>query len=83
MIAKYGNTQYVLYYVPDLGGNTIPLTSEPMWVKDSGAGFTLSNFIGYTGTPYVPVPVPDGGATLMLLGAALGCLEVVRRFKKI
>ena len=27
-----------------------------------------------------PPPVPDGGATVMLLGAALGALGTVRRF---
>jgi hypothetical protein len=28
------------------------------------------------------VPVPDGGATVMLLGAALGALGMARRFLK-
>lgn len=81
VLAKYGDARYVLYYVPDLGGNTIPLTSEPLWAKESGAGYLRTTLTGYNGTPYVPVP--DGGATLMLLGAALGCLGVVQRFKKI
>ena len=79
VVAKYGDTRYVLYYVPQLGGTTIPLSSEPIWARESGRGYALMSFVGYNGTT---VPVPEGGVTLMLLGAALGCLEAVRRFKK-
>jgi hypothetical protein len=81
-MARYGDNRYVLYYVPHLGGNTIPLTSESIWTRESGLPYGLTRLTGYGGTPSVPA-VPDGGATLMLLAAALGCLEAVRRFKKV
>ncbi len=32
--------------------------------------------------PHGVIPVPDGGATIMLLGAALGSLGMARRFLK-
>ena len=32
--------------------------------------------------PHGAIPVPDGGATIMLLGAALGSLGMARRFLK-
>jgi len=32
--------------------------------------------------PHSAISVPDGGATIMLLGAALGSLGMARRFMK-
>ena len=32
--------------------------------------------------PHGAIPVPDGGATIMLLGTAFGALSIARRFLK-
>jgi protein with PEP-CTERM/exosortase system signal len=70
LLAKYGGTTAVsqVWYVGDLTGIiTIPAIrgqSGPSW-----ALFTSG-----------PLSVPDGGATVMLLGAALGTLGLVRRY---
>ena len=48
VVARYGDNRYVLYDVPDLPGNTIPLTSGTIWTKQSGQSYPLSaGLIGY------------------------------------
>ena len=48
------------------------------------AGNAVTNMLAVTTAPMPPAPltVPDGGATVMLLGAGLGALGMVRRFLK-
>jgi hypothetical protein len=77
VLAKYNgnNAGFVLFYVPTFG-NTIPQYPATLWT-DNRYQYGLSNFTGWNGTS-----VPDGGATLILLGAALGGLGVVRRRMK-
>jgi hypothetical protein len=72
LFAKYDgpNDLSQVWYVGDLSGIiTIP--------ADGPLGYGLSGWIlfGPGGTP-----VPDGGTTVMLLGAALGALGMARRF---
>jgi hypothetical protein len=72
LFAKYDGPNYgsEVWYVGNLSGIiTIPAT---------GGGYGLSGWtlFGPGGTP----GVPDGGATVMLLGAALGALGMARRF---
>lgn len=74
VLAKYDGplAGYVLFNVPGLGGTTIPQLSHSIW---GGPGqYDLSHFTGFGSTS-----VPDGGATLMLLGGALVGLETLRR----
>jgi hypothetical protein len=76
VLAKYDgmNAGYVLFYVPDLEvANTVPQTSYSLWGSNSGQ-YDISHFTGFGSTS-----VPDGGATLMLLGGALVGLESLRR----
>ena len=73
LFAKYDgpNQGSVVWYVGNLGGlQDIPAD----WNGYGLSGWTL--FTG--GTP--PTSLPDGGATAMLLGAALGALGMARRF---
>jgi hypothetical protein len=70
LFAKYDgpNAGSVVWYVRNLSGKiTIPST----WNGYGLSGWTL--FSGGVG-------VPDGGTTVMLLGAALGALGLVRRY---
>jgi hypothetical protein len=72
LFAKYDGPNYgsEVWYVGDLSGTiTIP---------DSAGGYGLSGWtlFGSAGS------VPDGGTTVMLLGAALGALGMARRFLK-
>jgi hypothetical protein len=74
LFAKYDgqNDNSIVWYVGDLSGIiTIPGFGP--------GGYGLSGWIlfGPGGTP-----VPDGGTTVMLLGAALGALGMVRRYVK-
>ena len=69
LFAKYDgpNKGSEVWYVGNLSGMiTIPAT----WSKYGLSGWALFSGAG----------VPDGGATVMLLGAALGALGVVRRY---
>jgi hypothetical protein len=69
--AKYDGPNFYaeVWYIGDLSGTiTIPATGG----KYGLSGWTLFG-------PGVP-GVPDGGTTVMLLGAALGALGMVRRF---
>src|SRR4030095_6789900 len=71
LFAKYDGPNFgaEVWYVGNLSGMiTIP---------DTGGGFRLSGWTLFTGDG---VGVPDGGATVMLLGAALGVLGAARRF---
>jgi VPDSG-CTERM exosortase interaction domain len=74
LFAKYDGPNYgsEVWYVGDLSGMiTIP---------GSAGGYGLSGWtlFGPGGTP----GVPDGGTTVMLLGAALGALGMARRYLK-
>jgi VPDSG-CTERM motif len=78
-LAKYGggdNGGYVLFY---LGGAaaTLPIASNTLWGRDNTEQFGFSHYTTFVATD--TFDVPDGGATLMLLGAALGGLGLVRR----
>jgi hypothetical protein len=69
LYAKYDGPNFgaEVWYVGNLSGIiTIPAT---------GGGYGLTSWKLFVG-------VPDGGATVMLLGAALGALGMVRRFLK-
>ncbi len=73
LFAKYDgpNQGSVVWYVGNLGGDqTIP---------SDWNGYGLSGWTLFTGGP-PPGSLPDGGATAMLLGAALGALGMARRF---
>ncbi|HEU5238609.1 MAG TPA: VPDSG-CTERM sorting domain-containing protein, partial [Pyrinomonadaceae bacterium] len=73
LFAKYDGPNYgsEVWYVGDLSGTiTIP---------GSAGGYGLSGWTLFgPGTP----GVPDGGTTVMLLGAALGALGMARRYLK-
>ena len=73
LFAKYDgpNQGSVVWYVGNLGG--------PIDIPADWNGYGLSGWTLFTaGAP--PGSLPDGGATAMLLGAALGALGMVRRF---
>ena len=71
LFARYSGFSYI-WYVGNLSGNIqIPLLTTSGLLM----GWTLFS-VGGQG-------VPDGGATVMLLGAALGALGMARRFLKI
>jgi hypothetical protein len=74
LLGKYGDTGHI-WYVGGLSGvQTIPL-NEP----DSLGGQGQSHYSLFNPTP--STGVPDGGATVLLLGAALSALAFVgRRF---
>jgi hypothetical protein len=74
LFAKYDGQRDIsqVWYVGNLSGIvTIPL--------DGPLGHGLSGWILF-GPGGTPPSVPDGGTTVMLLGAALGALGVARRF---
>ena len=72
LLAKYGDFGAEVWYVRNLNGIvTIPATA-------GGFSLTLWKVFSPGGTG-----VPDGGATVMLLGTALGALGMARRFLKI
>src|SRR5438552_18155540 len=73
LFAKYEGPNYgsEVWYVGDLSGIiTIPATA-------GGYGLSGWTLFGTAGS------VPDGGTTVMLLGAALGALGMARRVLKI
>lgn len=78
LFAKYDgpNAGSVVWYVGNLSGTiTIPANGGP----SPGDNYGLSGWTLFTGgTP--PTGLPDGGTTVMLLGAALGALGMVRRY---
>ena len=76
LFAKYDgpNAGSEVWYVGNLSGIiTIPA------VGLAGQNYGLSGWTLFTGAGG---PVPDGGTTVMLLGAALGALGMARRFLK-
>jgi VPDSG-CTERM motif len=85
-LAKYDgqNGGYVLFYI---GGNAtaLPAFSAPFWGTGTQydlAHHTVFNATDVTGEPTPFGAVPDGGSTLLMLGAALGGFGFVRgRFK--
>ena len=81
VLGKYNgkNAGYVLFYIPDVGGSSIPEYSDSIWTNAAGKGYQLSNITGY-GTR---TSIPDGGMTLTLFGASLlGLFGAARRFAK-
>ena len=71
LFAKYSGISYV-WYVGNLSGSVqIPIFALGGLLE----GWTLFSAGGQG--------VPDGGTTVMLLGAALGALGIARRFLKI
>ena len=79
LFAKYDgpNAGSEVWYVGGMTGTiTIPLLGIPNHGHQYGlSGWTLFG-------PGVPQGTPDGGTTVMLLGAALGALGMARRFLK-
>ena len=75
VLAKYdgANAGYVLFYLPDFG-NTIPINPDNFWTAT--AQYSISHLTRFNGTT---TTVPDGGATLGLLGLGLVGLSYVRR----
>jgi hypothetical protein len=71
MTAKYGNDKQVVFYIADIKDI---ITVEN---KFGGSGPGLSHLSWLTAAP---ASVPDGGLTVMLLGAALTGIGLVRRF---
>lgn len=78
VLAKYGgkNAGYVLFY---LGGQsaTIPQYPYSFW-SGKTKQYALSGWTVWNGSSRVP----DGGATVMLLGTAIVVLGIIRRFLK-
>lgn len=74
VLAKYdgSNAGYVLFYLPDFG-NTIPTNPDNFWTTT--AQYSISHLTRFNGA----TTVPDGGATLGLLGLGLMGLSYVRR----
>jgi hypothetical protein len=79
VLAKYDGpgAGYVLFHIPTLlaAGGTIPLLPASIWGNTNDTGLALSHYVGF-GTR----SVPDGGATLSLLGLALAGIGAFRRF---
>ena len=78
-LAKYGggdNGGYVLFF---LGGAAIslPTASNTLWGRAGTDQYGFSHYTTFAAT--TTFQVPDGGATLILLGVALGGLALVRR----
>ena len=83
-LAKYDGKQggYVLFYI---GGNAVVLPEfpYPIWGGDNEEKYKISHYTLFNSnvdegpTPYSAVP--DGGSTLLMLGAALGGFGFVRR----
>jgi hypothetical protein len=72
--------------IPGTGGGVafFQITNDSDTFPQSGSG--LNGFGGISSVDLfqcTPNGVPDGGATVMLLGAALGALGMARRFLKI
>ena len=74
VLAKYAGQKagYVLFYLP-VFGNTIPTTPDNFWTTTGR--YEISHLTRFNGT----TTVPDGGATLGLLGLSLLGLSYVRR----
>ena len=74
VLAKYdgANAGYVLFYLPAFG-DTIPINPDDFWTET--AQYDISHLTRFNGA----TTVPDGGATLGLLGLGLMGLSYVRR----
>ena len=79
-IAKYDgqNAGYILFYLPAFG-YTIPNEPFNFWSAGPGQEWEVSHIIPLNGIPREITEVPDGGATLGLLGLGLMGLGYVRR----
>lgn len=77
-VAKYAgpNAGYVLFHVPTFGA-TLPQLPATIWGNTQDTGLGISHFVGF-GTS---TTVPDGGATLGLLGLGMLGLGYLRRRK--
>lgn len=76
ILVKYDgpNAGYVLYNVAAAGGTYAEYPS-PVW--GTGEQYRVSHITGFGASN-----VPDGGATLLLMGVAMGALGAARRFTK-
>jgi hypothetical protein len=74
VLAKYdcSNAGYILFYLP-VFGSTIPVSPDNFWTTTSQ--YTISHLTRFNAS----TTVPDGGATLGLLGLGLMGLGYVRR----
>lgn len=82
VLAKYDGKEagYVLFNMTAFGSYTLPATSESIWLNEANKGYELSHFTYFSIPPDPPEErVPDGGMTLVLLGAGLVGLEALRR----
>jgi protein with PEP-CTERM/exosortase system signal len=71
-VDRNGDTSGAAWYIGNLSGDiTIPANDA-----------TLLTLVGWTLFTAGGQGVPDGGTTVMLLGAALGALGMARRFLK-
>jgi len=77
-LAKYGGYKggYVLYAL-DGAATSLPTKSNTLWGKAGTDQYFLSHYAVFNAS--TTFQVPDGGTTLILLGAALGGLGLVRR----
>jgi hypothetical protein len=75
LVLKWGNKDQH-YFVGDVTGDQ---TFDSTVLNPSGRGLGLS---GYSLFNPGTTRVPDGGASLILLGAGLGALGLIRRFVK-
>jgi hypothetical protein len=80
-LGAQGTYNYLFAHYGGPGGGTVEVwfvgnLSGPINIPQIGFGHGLSGWALFTGGG---VGVPDGGATVMLLGAALGVLGVTRR----
>ncbi len=84
VLAKYDgqNGGYVLFFLNGAAA-TLPDVSNPIWGSVGTDQYAIGHHTGFnatvTGTPTPFSSVPDGGTTLILLGAALAGLGLVRR----
>jgi hypothetical protein len=72
VIAKYGDTD-VVFNMADFGG-PLPTSGENIVVNQNGGGLGISGWSGFGGSR-----VPDGGATVALLGLGIAGLGAMRR----
>ena len=75
----------LLTYVTNMKHNIVPLRKLALvTVVFCAAMFAFSQNASAErrAMPHSAISVPDGGATIMLLGAALGSLGMARRFMK-
>ncbi|CEF48986.1 unnamed protein product [uncultured bacterium] len=85
VLAKYdGPNGGDVVYALNGASITLPATSATIWVNGQGAGYGLSHFTVFNPDVVInPHTVPDGGATVALLGLSMTGLAVARRrFRK-